>query len=95
MRLSTWDGIFAVQYTMLNTGTVVGVCCNLFGQGFPPRRVPSFSWGGATTGFTEYRLDTALQVAETVMARRDVPFTDVDRELLQDVFEATRPEREA
>jgi len=68
--------------TMFNTGTVVGVFCNLFGAGFPPRHVPSFSWGGAD-GLVEYRIDKALRVAEAVMARRDVPLTDANRVMLQ------------
>ena len=78
--------------TMFNTGTVVGVFCNLFGAGFPPRHVPGFSWGGAD-GFAEYRLEKALRVAEAVMARRDVPLTDADRAMLQAVFDATAGER--
>ena len=28
-----------------NTGTVVGVCCNIFGEGFPPKFVNDFTWG--------------------------------------------------
>lgn len=31
--------------TSFNTGTVVGVCCNIFGEGFPPKLVTDFSWG--------------------------------------------------
>ena len=27
------------------TGTVIGVFCNIYGSGFPPRYIPSFSWG--------------------------------------------------
>ncbi len=78
--------------TMFNTGTVVGVFCNLFGAGFPPRHVPSFSWGGAD-GFAEYRIEKALRVAEAVMARRDVPLTDADRALLQHIAETTEATR--
>ena len=74
--------------TMFNTGTVVGVFCNLFGAGFPPRRVPDFSWGGAE-GFADYRIEKALRVAEAVMARRDVPLTDADRELLTTIPQAS------
>ena len=33
--------------TMFNTGTVVGVSCNIFGHGFPEKFVPSFCWGGS------------------------------------------------
>ncbi len=31
--------------TSFNTGSTVGVCCNIFGPGFPPKLVPDFSWG--------------------------------------------------
>ena len=31
--------------TSFNTGTVVGVCCNIFGEGFPPKLVNNFTWG--------------------------------------------------
>lgn len=78
--------------TTLNTGTVVGTFCNLFGTGYPPRYVPPFTWG-QPGDYTTYRLDKALHVAETVMARRDTPFTEADRALLTHLFEATRGER--
>lgn len=72
--------------TMFNTGTVVGVSCSLFGAGYMPRHVPAFSWGGPA-GLTTYRLDKALQVADTVMRRRNRHLTDADRENLETVFE--------
>jgi UDP-N-acetylglucosamine diphosphorylase/glucosamine-1-phosphate N-acetyltransferase len=31
--------------TSFDTGTVVGVCCNIFGAGRPPKYIPDFSWG--------------------------------------------------
>ncbi len=81
--------------TMFNTGTVVGTCCNVYGGDFPPRYLPPFSWGGPSAGFTAYRLDKALEVAERVMGRRDTPFTDADRTLLTTLFEQTEAERTA
>jgi UDP-N-acetylglucosamine diphosphorylase / glucose-1-phosphate thymidylyltransferase / UDP-N-acetylgalactosamine diphosphorylase / glucosamine-1-phosphate N-acetyltransferase / galactosamine-1-phosphate N-acetyltransferase len=81
--------------TMFNTGTVIGVSCNVFGSGFPARYLPSFSWGEAARGFTEYRLDKALEVSEAMMQRRGVPLTEEDRILLETVFEMTAAEREA
>lgn len=80
--------------TMFNTGTVIGVFCNVFGAGFQPRYLPSFSWGSPDGGFSEYRLEKALRVAEAAMARRDVPLTDADRTLLASISEASRAERE-
>ncbi|MEM1094348.1 MAG: putative sugar nucleotidyl transferase [Bacteroidota bacterium] len=72
--------------TMFNTGTVVGVSCNLYGAGLPPRYVPSFSWGGAD-GLVPYRLDKALRVAEAVMARRKRRLTPNDRAILTQLAE--------
>lgn len=79
--------------TMFNTGTVVGVACNLYGAGFLPRFTPSFSWGGPQDGFTDYRLEKMLRVAETVMARRDAALSEAGRALLSDLFEKTAPLR--
>ncbi|MEO7310548.1 MAG: putative sugar nucleotidyl transferase [Chitinophagaceae bacterium] len=31
--------------TSFNTGTVVGACCNVIATGFPPKHIPSFTWG--------------------------------------------------
>jgi UDP-N-acetylglucosamine diphosphorylase/glucosamine-1-phosphate N-acetyltransferase len=31
--------------TSFNTGTTVGVCCNVFGEGLTPIFIPNFSWG--------------------------------------------------
>ena len=72
--------------TMFNTGTVVGVSANIFGAGFPSKYVPSFSWGGAS-GFTEYKLDTAFEVMERVMARRHIEFTDIDKDIMRHIHE--------
>ncbi len=45
--------------TAFNTGTVVGVSCNIFGEGFPERYIPDFAWG--TWGKQKYILDKALR----------------------------------
>lgn len=55
--------------TMFNTGTVVGVSCNIFGGGFPAKYIPSFSWGDSD-GFVDYRLDKAIDTANRMMGRR-------------------------
>jgi len=31
--------------TSFNTGSVVGVCCHIFGDNFPPKMVSNFTWG--------------------------------------------------
>ena len=70
--------------TMFNTGTIVGVNCNVFGTGMPPKFIPSFSWGGAEK-LVEYRLDKSMEVAKLVMSRRKVSFTDKEEKLFMEV----------
>ncbi|MFC2150915.1 GlmU family protein [Bacteroidota bacterium] len=74
--------------TMFNTGTVVGVNANIFGDGFPRNFIPSFSWGGAS-GFTVYGINKAFEVAEKVMERRDHPLDEIEKKILKEVFERT------
>ena len=78
--------------TMFNTGTVVGVSANIFGAGFPRNFVPSFSWGGSA-GYRTYQLSKVFEVAEKVMARRGIDFDDIEKVILQKVFELTIEQR--
>lgn len=78
--------------TMFNTGTVVGVSANIFGDGYQRNFIPSFSWGGKH-GLSHYQLKKAFQVARAVFARRDKVFDEVDQEILSHVFEMTYESR--
>ena len=78
--------------TMFNTGTVVGVSCNIYGAGFPRNFIPSFSWGSAN-GFMEYQLNKAIETASKVFARRNMEFNEVEQNLLRHVFEQTQIQR--
>ncbi|TAE30424.1 MAG: glucose-1-phosphate thymidylyltransferase [Cytophagales bacterium] len=71
--------------TMFNTGTVVGVNVNVFGAGFQPKHIPSFSWGGTDTGFTPYRIEKALHVAREAFTRRGKEFDTVEENILRKV----------
>ena len=71
--------------TMFNTGTVVDVCANIYGGGLPPNYIPSFAWGGAQ-GFTAYRIDKALQTINKVMERRNVDFSEDDKDILLHLY---------
>lgn len=78
--------------TMFNTGTVVGVSANIFGEGFPRSFIPSFSWGG-NRGFHTYRIDKAIATAERVMARRGRILTAAEKEMFQLIFTASEQYR--
>lgn len=75
--------------TMFNTGTVVGVSSNIFGDGFPRNFIPDFSWGGAA-GLSTYQLEKAFQTAIAVMARRGMELDEVERRILMNVYELTK-----
>lgn len=79
---------------MFNTGTVVGVSCNVYGAGLPPKYLPSFCWGGEGS-FAVYALDKSMETARRVMARRDVQFTSAYEKLFAGVFAVSAGEREA
>lgn len=72
--------------TMFNTGTTVGVSANIFDSGFPPKLVPSFSWGGSN-GFDTYKIEKMFEVANVVMNRRGVNLEEIDKEILSAIFE--------
>ena len=71
--------------SMFNTGSVVGVSCNLYDAAFPPKFIPSFAWGSAS-GFTEFRLAEAFDVARKGMARRKVELSAEDITILTHIF---------
>ncbi len=68
--------------TMFNTATVVGVSANIYGAGFPDKYIKSFTWGGAE-GVVPFDLDKAIQVAEAMMERRHVTFTEGDHSIFE------------
>lgn len=74
--------------TMFNTGTVVGVSSNIFGDGYPRNYIPSYAWGGSS-GFQTFAFDKAIHVAERVLSRRNLELSSLDRDILKSVFDIT------
>ena len=79
--------------TMFNTGTVVGVSCNIFGSGYPPNFVPSFSWGGSE-GLTNYDFYKACETINRVYERRNKTLSASDGAILKYVFNYSAKFRE-
>lgn len=75
--------------TSFNTGTVSGICAVLFYEGFHPKFIKSFSWGGRKDSMI-YKLDKAIEIARTVMARRGKALLPADEALLKDEYERTK-----
>ena len=77
---------------MFNTGTVVGVSANIFGDGYPRTFIPSFAWGGAS-GFATFQLNKALETATKAMERRNLLVDESDKEILKHIFEQSSKQR--
>lgn len=74
--------------TMLNTGTLIGILCNIYGSGFPEKIIGSFSWLNAATGENiTYEPDKAIATAQISMKRRNVKMSKAYEEMLKYVFE--------
>lgn len=74
--------------TMFNTGTVVGVGVNIFGSDFPPKHIPSFSWGGAK-GFQEYKIEQLFETAQEMYKRRNKEFSEKEKYILENILKIT------
>ncbi len=74
--------------TMFNTGTVVGVNCNIFGSGFQRNYIPSFRWGGTGRQST-FDINKAIKVAKIVYGRREKDFDKTEQDILKAVFNLT------
>lgn len=77
--------------TMFNTGTVVGVGASIFGAGFPPKFIPSFSWG--LSNFSTNHFNKFMITAERVMQRRNKKIDEAYAFMLKHVFYITSPYR--
>jgi|TARA_B110000037_G_scaffold27593_1_gene32589 UDP-N-acetylglucosamine diphosphorylase/glucosamine-1-phosphate N-acetyltransferase len=78
--------------TMFNTGTVVGVSANIYGSGYQRNFIPSFAIGG-TGGFKTYQMNTVVEVATSVMSRKDIQYDKIENSILTCVFENTEKYR--
>lgn len=76
----------------LTGGTMIGTGSNVFGLHSVPKNVPHFTWGGDI--FREYRIESMISVARTVMSRRKRELAPAYEAVLRAAFEATRPGRE-
>ncbi len=78
--------------TMFNTGTVVGFSSNIYGGGFPPKFIPSFSWGGSE-GIETYLPEKAIETARRVLGRRSLVMSECEARLFYYIFETMNSEQ--
>jgi len=71
--------------TMINTGTVIGVACNVYGEGFPPRYIEDFHWGGKEK-LVRYPFNKTAETIKTVMGRRNMELKKSDEDILKKIY---------
>jgi UDP-N-acetylglucosamine diphosphorylase / glucose-1-phosphate thymidylyltransferase / UDP-N-acetylgalactosamine diphosphorylase / glucosamine-1-phosphate N-acetyltransferase / galactosamine-1-phosphate N-acetyltransferase len=67
--------------TAFNTGTVVGVCCNIFSEGFPPKLVNNFTWGNE-----KYNFEKAVQDIDNWKKLKGKSITEEEKNILQQLY---------
>jgi UDP-N-acetylglucosamine diphosphorylase/glucosamine-1-phosphate N-acetyltransferase len=67
--------------SMFNTGTVIGVGCNLFGSDFHRSFVPSFSIGNRTKGYSQYPVEKVLESEQAMFLRRGIEMSEAYRKM--------------
>ena len=83
-------GVFMGDYsktsinTSINTGTVMGVCSNVFETGLTPKYIPNFSWG--SDGLRRYELQKALADIDNWKKLKNESITENEKTILTYIF---------
>ena len=83
-------GVFMGDYsktsvnTSINTGTVMGVCSNIFEPGLTPKYIPNFSWG--SDGLRRYELQKALKDIDDWKKLKGKSITENEKTILTYIF---------
>jgi UDP-N-acetylglucosamine diphosphorylase/glucosamine-1-phosphate N-acetyltransferase len=67
--------------TSFNTGTIIGVCCNIFNRDFPLKLTPNFSWGD-----TKYLLEKALTDISKWKELKGQQLTEEETNILKQLY---------
>ena len=67
--------------TSFNTGTIVGVCCNIFGQYMPGKYIANFSWGT-----DRYDFEKAIKDISNWKKMKGKSVSEVEKELLHQLY---------
>ena len=67
--------------TSFNTGTVVGICCSIFGNPFPPKFTKNFSWGDK-----KYLLEKAVTDIDNWKKLKGQEITETEIQSLKNIY---------
>jgi UDP-N-acetylglucosamine diphosphorylase/glucosamine-1-phosphate N-acetyltransferase len=71
--------------TSINSGTVIGICCNVFGEGLTPKNIPAFTWGIQNNG--NYNFEKAIEHINNWKKLKGHALSDVEISVLKHIFE--------
>jgi UDP-N-acetylglucosamine diphosphorylase/glucosamine-1-phosphate N-acetyltransferase len=70
--------------TSLNTGTVTGICCNIFSGAFPPKYIPDFTWNVSDN--ERYAFSKAINTIASWKQMKQQILTERETEILQYIY---------
>ncbi len=70
----------------INTGSVIGVCCNVFGAGLSPKRIKDYCWGA--DGNTKYDFNKAIKEIENWKEMKHQKLSSAEISVLRHIFDA-------
>ncbi len=71
--------------TSINTGTVISVCCNVFGAGLTPKYIPAFSWG--SEGLKRYDFEKAIADINAWKKLKNSEISASEKSILKYIYE--------
>ncbi|HPP11729.1 MAG TPA: putative sugar nucleotidyl transferase [bacterium] len=81
--------------TFFNTGSSVGIMCNITAGGILPKFFPSFVWYVNNKFMKGFGLEMMLETARSAMARRKRELSPEEEAVIRTVYELTREQRQA
>ncbi|HOK55748.1 MAG TPA: putative sugar nucleotidyl transferase [bacterium] len=79
--------------TFFNTGTIVGIMCNITADNILPKYFPSFVWFVSGKFMKGYGVDYSLKTAKIAMERRNRILLSSEETVIRKVYEMTEAER--
>jgi UDP-N-acetylglucosamine diphosphorylase/glucosamine-1-phosphate N-acetyltransferase len=71
--------------TSVNTGTIIGTCCNVFGEGLTPKFIGDFSWGAKDA--KRYEFEKALKDIGNWKKMKNKTISEPETNILKHIFE--------
>jgi UDP-N-acetylglucosamine diphosphorylase/glucosamine-1-phosphate N-acetyltransferase len=78
--------------TMINSGSIFGMFCNIFGAGYQPKYLPNFIWRNNNGKTTVHLLEEAIATARQVVKRRNSNITISQEDLFRKIFAESQRE---